>query len=44
MKFSPKGPTSGEVLISFVVVDDDFSFQKTLDYVKLEDDVEMRDF
>ena len=44
MRFSPKGPSSGEVLLSFAVVDDDFSFGRTLDYVKLEDDVDMRDF
>ena len=44
MRYSAKGPTSGEVLISFVVVDDDFSFEKPLDYVKLEDDVDMKDF
>ena len=44
MRFSPKGPSSGEVLLSFAVVDDDFSFGRTLDYVKLEEDVDMRDF
>lgn len=44
MRFSPKGPVSGEVLISFVVVDDDFSFNRQKEYVHLEDDVEMRDF
>lgn len=44
MRFSPKGPTSGEVLISFVVVDDDFSFEKPCNYVRLEENVEMKDF
>ena len=44
MRFSAKGPTSGEVLISFAVVDDDFSFKKTLEYVHLEKDVPMADY
>lgn len=26
MRFSPKGPVSGEVLISFAIVEDDFTF------------------
>jgi len=26
MRFSPKGPVSGEVLLSFSIVEDDFSF------------------
>jgi len=28
MRFSPKGPKSGEVLVSFSIVEDDFSFEK----------------
>ena len=44
MRFSPNGPMCGEVLVSFAVVDDDFSFQETLDYVKLESIVDMKEF
>lgn len=44
MRYSAKGPMSGEVLLSFAVVDDDFSFAKTLEYVHLEDDVPMAEF
>ena len=45
MRFSPKGPACGEVLISFAVVDDDFSFQAHLPTdVRLEKNVKMRDF
>ena len=44
LRFSPKGPVSGEVLISFAVVDDDFSFNKTLDYVHLDEEVDMEEF
>ena len=36
LRYSAKGPVSGEVLISFAIVDDDFSFQKTLEYVRLD--------
>ena len=44
LRFSAKGPVSGEILISFAVVDDDFSFNKTLDYVHLDDEVDMKDY
>ena len=45
MRFSPKGPTCGEVLISFAVVDDDFAFTApTVDDVRLEKNVKMKDF
>jgi len=44
LRYSAKGPMSGEVLLSFAVVDDDFSFAKTLEYVHLEDDVPMAEF
>jgi len=44
LKYSPNGPPSGEVLISFAIVEDDFSFQKSLDYVNLAENVEMREF
>lgn len=45
MRFSPKGPVCGEVLISFAVVDDDFPFTApTPNDVSLEKNVKMKDF
>lgn len=44
LRFSPKSPPAGEVLISFSIVEDDFSFQRTIEYVKLEENVVMREF
>ena len=44
MRYKPDGPVSGEVLCSFTVVDDDFSFKRDLDYVKLENYVETKEF
>lgn len=44
MRFSPKGPMSGEVLVSFAIVEDDFTFQRSLDYVQLHESVEMKEF
>ena len=44
LKFSPKSPPAGEVLISFAIVDDDYSFEKSLEYVQLHESVEMKEF
>ena len=44
LRFSPKSPPAGEVLISFAIVEDDYSFQKSLEYVNLAENVEMREF
>jgi len=44
MKFTPKGPSSGELLVSFAIVEDDFTFERPLDYVKLHENVAMREF
>lgn len=44
MRYSPKGPMSGEILISFSIVEDDYNFVKDLDYVNLHENVEMREF
>jgi hypothetical protein len=37
-------PPSGEVLLSFAIVADDFSFKRTLENVKLEKEVQMEEF
>lgn len=44
LKYKPDGPASGEILCSFCIVDDDFSFKRDLDYVKLHEYVEMKEF
>ena len=44
MRFSPKGPMSGEVLVSFSIVEDDYNFQKSLEYVALHETVDMKEF
>jgi len=44
MRFSPKGPVSGEVLASFAIVLSDFEFERGLDYVKLHENVNLREF
>lgn len=44
MRFSPKSPMGGEVLVSFSIVDDDFSFKKSLEYVALHENVAMKEF
>ena len=44
MRTSSKGPMSGEVLVSFAVVEQDFTFARTLEYIKLEDNVPMKEF
>ena len=44
MKFDQKSPTEGEVLVSFAIVEDDFSFKRDLNYVALDQQVEMREF
>ena len=44
MKFSPKSPKSGEILVSFSVVEDDFNFEKPLNAVALHENVEMHEF
>jgi len=44
MRFTPKGPMSGEVLVSFSIVEDDYNFNKSLEYVQLHENVEMREF
>ena len=44
MRYSPKGPMSGEVLVSFSIVEDDYNFIKELDYVNLHEIVDMREF
>ena len=44
MRYSPKGPMSGEILCSFSIVEDDYNFAKTLEYQNLHENVEMREF
>ena len=44
LRFSAKGPVSGEILVSFAIVEDDFTFQRQLEYVKLHENVDMREF
>lgn len=44
MRYSPNGPMSGEVLVSFSVVADDYNFQKSIDYVALDETVDMKEF
>lgn len=38
------GPVSGEILLSFAVVDADYNFNKTLKHLKLEKEVEMKEY
>ncbi len=38
------GAVSGEVLLSFAIVDDDYPFKRTLDRLRLEREVEMKEF
>ena len=44
LKFDDLSPPSGEVLCSFSIVEDDFSFYSDLEYVNLHKQVEMREF
>jgi len=44
MRYSPKGPMSGEVLISFSIVEDDYNFAKSIEYQHLHENVDMREF
>ena len=44
LRFAPESPPAGEVLISFSIVEDDFSFQKSIEYVALHEQVEMKEF
>lgn len=37
------GAASGEVLLSFAIVDDDFPFRKSLERLRLEREVEMKE-
>lgn len=41
LRFNSKGPVSGEVLASFAIVADDFSFKRALNVVNLEEQVDM---
>lgn len=38
------GPVSGEVLLSFAVVPGDYNFNKSLKHLKLEKEVEMKEY
>ena len=44
MHFSPKSPPQGELLISFAIVEDDYTFERPLDYVNLHENVHMEEF
>ena len=44
LKFDDLSPTSGEVLCSFSVVEDDFSFHADVNNAQLHKQVEMREF
>lgn len=44
LKFDDLSPPSGEILCSFSIVEDDFSFYSDLEYVNLHKQVEMREF
>ena len=44
LKFDDLSPPSGEVLCCFSIVEDDFSFYKSLDTVNLHENVAMREF
>lgn len=42
--FRKGSPQCGEVLLSFAIVADDYNFKKSLDKLKMEKEVEMREF
>lgn len=42
--FKKGGPPSGEVLLSFAVVADDYNFKRSLEKLKMENEVEMKEF
>lgn len=44
LHFRKGGPTCGEVLLSFAIVADDYNFKKTLEKLKMEKEVEMKEF
>jgi len=44
LRFKQAGPMSGEVLVSFSVVEDDFNFKYPLNYVPLEKMVDRKEF
>lgn len=44
LKLTNTAPPSGEILLSFAIVSDDFSFKKTLKNVRLDKEVQMEEF
>lgn len=44
LKMNAKAPASGQVLLSFAIVEDDFPFKRALDKIHLEEMVEMQEF
>lgn len=44
LRISSKAPQSGEILLSFAIVADDYSFKRSLNQVHLDEQVDMREF
>lgn len=42
--FSDSDPACGQMLVSFAVVEDDFSFKIPINYLKLTEEIEYKDF
>jgi len=44
LKLTKTAPPSGEILLSFAIVGDDFPFKRTLNNVRLDKEVQMEEF
>ena len=44
LKFAPNSPAAGEILVSFAIVEDDYSFVRPIEHVNLAENVEMHEF